>query len=242
MSITMKWLIAACILFVIGLILCFVSFIIPGNDFNRITVRKYETNTYDVDEAFDNIKIVADKAEITVVPSDDDRCSVICYEDENVHHRVGVEDNILKIGIPDGNNITWNPIVMKEKQTIKVCLPKKEYKDFVVSADNEEISITDVNVKDLKIESNVGDIILTNVIASGSLNIDGDIGDISFDKCDAETIYVKTDIGDVTGTLLTDKNFVTKTDTGSIDVPEDVSGGSCVITTDTGDIRIEICK
>ena len=72
MSITKKWLIAACILFVIGLILCFVSFIIPGNDFNRITVRKYETNTYDVDEAFDNIKIVADKAEITVVPSDDD--------------------------------------------------------------------------------------------------------------------------------------------------------------------------
>jgi hypothetical protein len=44
----------------------------------------------------------------------------------------------------------------------------------------------------------------------------------------------------VKGSLLTDKIFVTQSDTGKVDVPETVSGGKCKVTTDTGDIRIEI--
>ena len=53
-------------------------------------------------------------------------------------------------------------------------------------------------------------------------------------------MFVETDTGDVTGSLLSDKVFITKSDTGSIDVPKTVTGGKCEITTDTGDIKIEI--
>ena len=77
-------------------------------------------------------------------------------------------------------------------------------------------------------------------ILTGEFNLERNTGDIEFHGCDAETIYVETDTGDVTGTLLTDKVFITETDTGSVDVPKSVSGGRCEISTDTGDIRIEI--
>jgi hypothetical protein len=40
--------------------------------------------------------------------------------------------------------------------------------------------------------------------------------------------------------LLSEKVFITKSDTGRIDVPETVTGGKCKITTDTGSIRIYI--
>ena len=69
-----------------------------------------------------------------------------------------------------------------------------------------------------------------------------DTGDITFDKCDASDIYIKTSTGDVKGTLLTEKVFYTQTSTGNIDVPKTVNGGRCEITTSTGNIKINIQK
>lgn len=73
-------------------------------------------------------------------------------------------------------------------------------------------------------------------------NLERDTGDIEFDGCDADAIYVKTDTGSVMGTFLTDKEFVTDTDTGSVDVPKSVTGGRCEISTDTGNIRVKISR
>ena len=49
-----------------------------------------------------------------------------------------------------------------------------------------------------------------------------------------------TDTGEVKGTLRSEKIFFTESDTGKISVPKSVTGGRCEITTDTGDIEIEI--
>ena len=55
-------------------------------------------------------------------------------------------------------------------------------------------------------------------------------------------LFVKTDTGDISGSLLSDKIFLTETDTGSIKVPQSVNGGKCELTTDTGDIRITVSE
>jgi len=85
-----------------------------------------------------------------------------------------------------------------------------------------------------------GDISLTDVIAEGEMRIERTTGDVEFARCDASSLTVKTDTGDVEGTLLTDKVFLTKSDTGKIDVPGTTEGGRCEITTDTGDIKISV--
>lgn len=87
---------------------------------------------------------------------------------------------------------------------------------------------------------NTGDITMENVIAKQKISVERSTGDVRFDGCDAAEIFVVTDTGDVRGTLLSGKLFITKTDTGSIDVPNSTSGGRCEITTDTGDIKIEL--
>lgn len=100
--------------------------------------------------------------------------------------------------------------------------------------------INNVNCNNLKSIGDTGDIYLRNVIASGKLSIKRDTGDVGFDASDASEISVKTDTGDVKGSLLTDKVFIARTDTGRIDVPKTVTGGRCEITTDTGNIKITI--
>lgn len=101
-------------------------------------------------------------------------------------------------------------------------------------------AFTDVTCKDLTSRGDTGDITLSGVIAAGKFSIERSTGNVKFDKCDASEIFVLTDTGDVTGTLLSEKIFFPKTDTGKIDVPKTMSGGRCEITTDTGNIKINI--
>lgn len=111
--------------------------------------------------------------------------------------------------------------------------------DVTVGLSTGEASLQDIACKNVLSSGSTGDISLKNVIASEKFSIDRSTGDVKFENSDAAEIIVKTDTGDVTGTLLTDKVFVAKTDTGRVDVPNTVTGGRCEIITDTGDIKIK---
>jgi DUF4097 and DUF4098 domain-containing protein YvlB len=106
--------------------------------------------------------------------------------------------------------------------------------------DTGEMHVQDVNCGNLNSEGETGNITLERVMISGNCSIDRDSGDVVFQDSDAGEISVETDSGDVTGTLLSEKVFLTETDTGDVQVPQTIQGGTCRISTDTGDIRIEI--
>ena len=81
---------------------------------------------------------------------------------------------------------------------------------------------------------------LTDVVADGMLSVQRSTGDVTLNGCDAAEITVQTDTGDVTGSLLSEKVFVTETDTGRVEVPKTAAGGTCTVTTDTGNILLEV--
>lgn len=114
--------------------------------------------------------------------------------------------------------------------------------DIAVRVSTGKSYLTNITCKNLISNGNTGDISLENVIAAEKFSIERSTGDIEFACSDAAEIFVKTDTGDVRGRLLTDKVFITQTDTGSIDVPKTATGGKCEISTDTGDIKIGIAE
>ena len=99
-----------------------------------------------------------------------------------------------------------------------------------------------VKCKNLISSGSTGSLTLKDTVATEKFFIERSTGDIKFENSDASEIFVKTDTGDVSGTLLTDKVFITETDTGKIKVPNSISGGRCEITTDTGDIIISVAQ
>ena len=103
-----------------------------------------------------------------------------------------------------------------------------------------DTSLTNLTCTDLTSTGTTGELNLTNVIASGKLDITRDTGDVTFDGSDAGSIKVHTSTGDVKGTLLTPKIIYAQTDTGRVELPKTTTGGVCDITTDTGDIVIDI--
>ncbi len=89
-------------------------------------------------------------------------------------------------------------------------------------------------------ESDTGNIKIENVIAQGGFSVESDTGDVKFERCDAGSMMMKTNTGDITGTLLSEKIFFAESTLGDVDVPKTVSGGTCELTSDTGDIRISL--
>lgn len=112
--------------------------------------------------------------------------------------------------------------------------------DIKVKVSTGKTCLTDATCQNLISQGNTGDISLKNVIAAEKLSIVRSTGDVKFDHCDASELSITTNTGDVTGMLLSEKVFITQTNTGRVDVPKTTVGGKCEITTDTGDITITI--
>lgn len=108
--------------------------------------------------------------------------------------------------------------------------------------DTGTVKAVGVSCGNFTAESDTGEILLENVIASGALDVTSQSGDVRLKECDGAEIYIITDTGDVKGTILTEKVFLTETDTGEVNVPKSLTGGRCDITTQTGDIDIMIAQ
>lgn len=313
-----KMIAAAFLLILIGAILFVVGMTGHGWDFSLLNTVKYETNTHEINDEFNKIKIDTDISDIFFELSDDDTCRVVCYEEEDLKHSVSVQDETLTITCKDDRTWFARFGIAFDSPKVTVYLPKTEYssltikgstgditlpKDFNFGSADLELStgdidcraslsgvmrihnqtgdirleglsakeldlavstghvnlvsvscegnisisvstgktrMTDVSCNSITSDGSTGDITLKNVIAKEKITIERDTGDVEFDGCDAEELDINTETGDVKGTLLSEKKFIAQSDTGNVRVPETITGGKCMITTDTGDIKIEI--
>lgn len=109
-----------------------------------------------------------------------------------------------------------------------------------VSTHTGEVKLFSIECGTLTVESDTGDVELKDLLAETAISITTNTGDVDLEACDAATVTVRTDTGDVWGILLSEKVFVTKTDTGDVEVPKSTSGGVCEVITDTGDIELSV--
>jgi len=315
---TKTLLVIATFLIVIGLIMFTLVMKKFSWDFTKLSTTNFETNTYEIDEAFNNISMDTDTADIIFALSNNGKCLVKCYEDSNEKHFVTTKEDTLIIKRNDNKNWYNNIKINFNSPKITVYLPKTEYNSILImestghiklpdtfkfndvnislstgnvsfsasatekvkiKASTGNINVKNMSAKELDLSVSTGDISILNVTCESNVNINvstgkarlnniecenlnsngdtGDIfleniniieklyikrstGDVKLDSSDAGEIYIKTDTGDVTGNLISEKIFITQTDTGSIDVPKTVNGGKCEIITDTGDVKITL--
>jgi DUF4097 and DUF4098 domain-containing protein YvlB len=113
---------------------------------------------------------------------------------------------------------------------------------FAVKVSTGKTRLSDVTCTDLTSQGGTGDLTMENTVAAGAFEIKRTTGSVRFEACDAAEITVTTGTGDVKGSLASEKIFITKSKSGDIHVPETTSGGKCKVTTNTGDIIIDIAK
>ena len=312
------WLILAASLILIGTIIFIGVMTVLKWDFRKLTTFQYETNTHTFSEGYQNISISSDTAKIVLLPAENAKTSVICYEKQIAKHSVTIENDTLVIKLIDNRKWYHYTGFDFDRPKITVYIPQNTYgtlkirndtgsvnvpDDFQfqsvsVSTDTgnitclasvEEsiilktstgnivaknlsvqqldvststgnasisgitcsgnisvrlstgkISMTDVQCETLSTKTKTGNTVLTNVIAQSKLSLKSDTGNVKLQSCDGGEIYITTDTGNISGSLLSEKVFIARSDTGRIRVPNTITGGRCEITTDTGNIKLTL--
>lgn len=115
--------------------------------------------------------------------------------------------------------------------------------DVSVGVSTGRATLEGLVCKNLTSDGGTGSIHLKGVAADGQMRITRGTGGVTLDGSDAKEIDIETGTGSVEGSLLSGKDFVADSGTGSVKVPESVTGGGrCRISTGTGSINIWILE
>lgn len=111
-----------------------------------------------------------------------------------------------------------------------------ELKIKTVSGD---IELGGAECQNITAESTSGDTEFSMAYASEKISIQSVSGEVELHGCDGDSVWIKTVSGDVSGSFLTEKVFITDTQSGDVEVPVSSTGGKCEIKTTSGDIEFD---
>lgn len=259
---TKIWLLAAASLVLIGCILFAGVMTTLKWDFMGLATVTYETNTYEISEAFDGISVNTNTADIVFMLSDDRNCTVICHEEVNAGHSVTAEDDTLTIELIDERSaydFIGHIGLNFGSPKITVYLPKTEYTNLLINADTSDVEIpNDFMFKDIDISLSTGDVEIS-ASASENIKIKTSTGDICAENICAGSLNLAVSTGKVTvsdvncqgdmtvsvstgKTYLTDtrcKSVISSGNTGDIYLNNVIATGKFTIERSTGDVKFE---
>ncbi len=259
---TKVWLIIATSLVLVGCILFAGVMTTLKWDFMELATVKYETNTYEISEAFDGVSINTATADIAFMLSDDGNCRVECHEGSNAKHSVTVEDDTLTVELIDERSVYdfigyIGPNFGSPK--ITVYLPKTEYTNLLINGDTSDVEIPDgFMLKDVDISLRTGDVVFC-ASASEMIEIKTSTGDICVENISAGSLNLTVSTGKVTvsdvscegditvgvstgKTYLTDiacKSVRSSGNTGDISLDNVIATEMISIGRSTGDVRFD---
>lgn len=254
-----KWLIAAGALVLLGTLMFVLTMCLAGWNFRKLSTEKFETKTYEPSEAFRDIKIEADTADIVFSPAEDGKCRVVCYERESVTYSVSAADGTLTVRAIDERNRYIG--VAFENDRITVYLPKAEYAVLVIEEKTGDVEIPhdfgferiDISVStgsvtcnasatgDVRIKSSTGGIRVENTsVASLDLSVSTGSVTVSDVTCGGN-VRVGVTVGKTRLTNLTCKNVVSSGSTGDISLECVIAEERFTIERSTGDVSFRDC-
>ncbi len=256
---TKVWLIIAASLVLIGCIIFGGALAMLRWDFTKLSTVKYETNHYEINEDYKNISIITKTADIVLVPSEEQKNSVVCHEQKNAKHSVTVKDGTLIIEIVDTRKWYEHIGIFFETPKITVCIPQGEYGTFSVKSSTGDVEIpkefkfksVDISERTgnvtnyasvseaIKIKTSTGNIRVEN-ISAGSLDLSvftGKVTAVGVSCVGDVTVGVSTGKADLSN--ITCKSVISSGNTGDISLNSVIATEKFSIERSTGDVIFE---
>lgn len=203
---------------------------------------EFETNVEISSSAitpYENVDIQADKANITIIPSDDGKPYIhVKDQDGKTKATMEVIDSTLKIRVTreDGFKFFFIHISLNVRSLVHVTiqLPQKLYERLLVQNDIGKIEIHSQQAKWVEIKTDIGKIHLKSLLAS-TLDVKSDNGRIIMEQSNCTDVVASTDNGRIIVNDSRADKFELSTDNGRIELHN--LKGEIKASTDNG--RIE---
>ena len=258
---TKKWLIAAAALILAGSLLFMGIMFMLKWDFSKLSTVKFETNTHQVTEHFQNISLDINTADVEILPAEDGQTQIVCYEETKEKHTVSVVDNTLTIR----REVTkkWYDYIgiSLGSPKITIYLPAAQYGALSISGDTCDVSLPkDFLFESIHIQLSTGDT-SCSASATGDIDISASTGDIHLNGSSAANLKLQASTGHITATgvnctgdvtlrvstgdtTLTDMTCQVLTSngsTGDITLTNVIASGAFNIQRTTGDVTFHKC-
>ncbi len=239
---TKIWLAVAAVFTLVGGVIFVTALGILGWDFEGLSTVQYVTNTYEIQGDFDKISIDVDITKIEFEPSEDDTCSIVCFEMENSRHSATVKDNTLVINTADTRKwYDYIGIFSFKTPKLTVYLPQNEYTSLFIETDTGDITIPrDFTFQSIEIEGDTADVNIYSPITD-TLNLELSTGDITISSATAGSIELNTSTGDLKLEGSRIRELTVNTDTGDVKLSSVTAEKSIDINTSTGDVSFDGC-
>lgn len=238
---TKIWLILAASLVVIGAVIFGGAMNLLRWDFSLLSTLKYETNEYEIGEAFQHISVVTDTADVVFVPSEDSGTTVICHEQEKVKHSVRVEDGTLVIELIDTRKWYDHIGISFGLPKLTVSLPAGEYGNLSVQFRTCDVEIPEnFRFESMDIQGSTGDI-TNRASALGIVKLKTTTGDICVENMSADMLLLDVTTGDTQLRGIRCSVVETNGDTGDLTMTDVVTTGVIVAYRTTGNIKLDKC-
>ena len=94
MSKIAKILIASICFIVAGILIFAIALGASGWDFSKMGNNDYQTKEHEITQEFNSLSLNTITADITLIPTTDEKCKVICYENEKICHQGAHEEGL----------------------------------------------------------------------------------------------------------------------------------------------------
>ena len=234
---TRIWLMVGACLVILGLALFAFAMRAYRWDFTNLSTVKFETVTHTVFDAFRNISVNTDTADITFLPTQDGSCQVVCYEAENVRYTVAVRDGVLTVQQIDEKQWYDYMGITVETPSITVYLPEGAYGDLMVKDHTGDVEISqDLGFESLTISVTTGHVLVSNGAYSGDVNIRVSTGKTMLENVRCKNLISTGDTGDVSAeNVIAEKEISICRSTGDVRF-DGCDASQIFVETDTGDI------
>ncbi len=230
-------------------------------NFMKLSNVNYVTNTYELEDSFQNIIIKGDTADIEFLKSEDGKTKVVCVENPKSKHVTEVKDGTLSIEINDTRKWYEHISVFNFNTKITVYLPEGTYGDLKIKESTGNIRIpagfTFENLSLqastghvsclasaynlLQIKTSTGKISISN-LSAGRIDLTVSTGMISASSvtCSGE-MRTQVSTGNTTLTNITCKNLISDGDTGDLTMKNVIAEEKFDIARSTGDVEFDRC-
>ena len=212
-------------------------------DFSKLSTVQYSVLTFEqTDENIQSIDVRYQSADIAVTVSPDAEKISVKYpvrtdaDGKQAAVTLKTEDSTLYIAESDDNfqPVSW---FFGSIPPVEIVLPAAEYSSLHLQTDTGDIRITDVTAaQGIVLQTGTGDIELSGGRAE-SISATADTGNIRLsDVTAAQKITLKSDVGDLTLNSATAAEIEARADTGNVSV-SGIAADAITLSADTGDIR-----
>lgn len=214
------WLIAAGALVMAGCIIFCGVMIALKWDFSKLGTVKWVTTTHVIDEAFDDISMLVDTADVTILPAKDGVCKVVFREKANEPHTVAVADGALTI---------------RENADKK---PWYRYLQISLGHSNIMVYLPEETYRALTLEGDTGDVALPNALSFETVDIAVSTGDVTLTANVTGALHVKASTGDITVRDMTAGSMALTVSTGHIRAQSATCAGEMSVAVSTGNVQL----